>query len=488
MPDRPALSEMMNERTATSLPTRNPRTGACDGRIVVFSAEAVAAKAQALRGAQIAWERCGAAGRAAVLAAWAERLDARREALLEALLADSGRWRESALEIEGALSSLRRWAKEGPELLAAGAEEASAVPGYRLRQSWRPYHLVGVISPWNFPLLLALIDAIPALLAGCAVLIKPSEVTSRFVAVVEASLGELPELASVLGFVTGAAATGEALIESVDAICFTGSVRTGRKVGEHAARRFIPSSLELGGKDPAIVCADADLPRAARALTWGGMVNAGQSCMSIERVYVARRVFEPFVARLSREVGALRFCFPDARQGEIGPIIAEAQVAVIREQLAAAYREGARATVGGQLQQLGGGWWCEPTVLVDVRQDMAIVREETFAAILAVLPFESEDEAIALANDSDYGLSAAVFAGDLDRAAALALRLDAGAVSINDASLTAVIHDAAKQSFKFSGLGGSRMGKASIARFGRQQALLINAGQAAPWWFPSAAS
>jgi len=343
--------------------------------------------------------------------------------------------------------------------------------------------VVGVISPWNWPLLLSLIDAVPALLTGCAVLIKPSEITPRFVLPLRQSLAQVPELQDVLRYVTGAADTGQALVRSVDAVCFTGSVATGRRVGLAAMQASIPSFLELGGKDPALVLDDADLQRAARALAWGGMVGAGQSCMSIERVCVDRRVAQPFTELLVQRVGALHANWPDITRGQIGPIIALAQVDIVRRHLADALAKGARALTGGQVVQHDGGWWCEPTVLVDVTADMAVISEETFAAILPVLQFDGDEAGIELANSGEFGLSAAVFSQDLERARRVACRLLAGAISINDASLTALVHDGAKQSFKHSGLGGSRMGPSSLNRFFRQQALLINEAPASPWWF-----
>jgi succinate-semialdehyde dehydrogenase / glutarate-semialdehyde dehydrogenase len=283
--------------------------------------------------------------------------------------------------------------------------------------------------------------------------------------------------------VTGAASTGQALVASVDAVCFTGSVKTGQQVGAAAMRAFIPSFLELGGKDPALVLADADLERAARALAWGSMVGAGQSCMSIERVFVDQCVADTFTHKLVQQVGKLELNAADIGRGQIGPIISIAQVAIVQRHLEQARAAGARALTGGQVVQIGGGWYCQPTVLVDVTPEMAVMREETFAAIVPVMAFNTLDDGIALANQGEFGLSAAVFSRDLAQARAVASRLQAGAISINDASLTALVHDGAKQSFKHSGLGGSRMGPTSLARFYRQQALLINEAEASPWWF-----
>ena len=468
-----------------TLPLRNPRTGEYDGELPVAGAGEVAALADALRAAQPAWAALEVERRCARLAALADALEARRDALVERLLADTGRWHESLIEVDGTLAAIRRWARQAPDCLAEGAPRQEPIPFIQSRQTWEPYAVVGVISPWNFPLMLTLIDAVPALAAGCAILAKPSEVTSRFVPLLRDALAEAG-LAEVFALVTGAGATGQAVIESVDQVCFTGSVATGRKVAEACARRFIPASLELGGKDPALVLSDADVARAARALAWGSFVNGGQSCMSIERVYVEAPVADAFIDALVKEASALELAWPDPTHGRIGPIIAASQVELVRAQLAEAKAGGARALVGGELVE-HGGTWCPPTVLVDVREDMAVMREESFATVLPVMVVADEEEAVARANATEFGLSAAVFGGDPQRVERVARRLHAGAVSINDAALTSVVQTAEKQSFKQSGMGGSRMGAASIRRFVRARALLVNTGVDSPWWFPPAA-
>jgi succinate-semialdehyde dehydrogenase / glutarate-semialdehyde dehydrogenase len=471
------------EPSTATLPTRNPRTGAIDYTMPVFSAAQVAQVAAGLRAAQPAWAGKSVAERLAALTAFAEALAKHQPALVAALTEDTGRRSESIVEVQGAIGIVRRWIDDTPALLAPPPQRRSHMPHVWVEQHMRPYGVAGVISPWNFPLILSLIDAIPALAAGNAVLIKPSEATPRFVPALEAAIAAVPGLAGVLQLVTGPGSTGEALVRSSDVVCFTGSVRTGQRVAALAAECFVPVHLELGGKDAAIVCADAHLPTAARALSWGSMGSAGQSCMSIERCYVDRRVHDEFVSLLTAQVSALKHCWPDIGQGQIGPIIATVQEPIVRRHLADAFAKGARATTGGEVLSLGGGAWCRPTVLVNATHDMLVVSEETFAAILPVMPFDTEDEAVALANATDYGLSGCVFSQDLERARRIAGRLQAGAVSINDAALTAMVYDAAKQSFKKSGLGGSRMGTASLQRFYRQQTYLINDGTPSPWWF-----
>ena len=461
---------------------RNPRTGAVDATFEPPAAEELRATADRLRGAQAAWEARPAEERATVVRAYAEALRAHREEIVAALVADTGRLIESQLEVDAVLGSIERWCAAGPELLAAPEPRRAAIPFVSVRQGVRPFPLVGVISPWNFPLLLSAIDAIPALVAGCAVLVKPSEVTPRFIEPLVRAIAAVPELP--LAYVAGAGETGSRIVDLVDAVCFTGSVATGRAVGEQAARRFIPAFLELGGKDPAVVLDSADLDRATSAILWGGTANAGQSCLSIERVYVDRSLYEPFVEQLTEKARAARLAAPEVGDGEIGPIIAAKQVAVIAEHLADAYAKGAKARAGGELETIGGGTYLRPTVLTEVDHGMKVMTEETFGPILPVMPFEGTDEGVRLANDTSFGLSAAVF-GAPDEALAVARRINAGAISVNDAALTALVYDGEKNSFNLSGLGGSRMGPAALRRFGRRQAYLVaDAGAPDPWWYP----
>ena len=469
---------------ATTLPLRNPRTGQSDGELPITAAAEVAALGASLRQAQLRWAERSIEERCARLNALADALVARRDGFLDALLADTGRWHESQIEVDGTVGAIRRWAQQAAACLQEKPAQQEAIPFIQSQQTWVPYAVVGVISPWNFPLMLTLIDAVPALAAGCSILAKPSEVTSRFVPLLRDALEEAG-LGEVFKLVTGAGATGQAVIEASDQICFTGSVATGRKVGEACARRFIPASLELGGKDPALVLSDANIDHAARALAWGSFVNGGQSCMSIERVYVEAPVADAFIAALVKETAALELAWPDPKQGQIGPVIAASQVELVRGQLADAKAKGARALTGGELID-HGGIWCPPTVLVDVTDEMAVVADESFASVLPVMVVADEAEAIARANNTEFGLSAAVFTQSPERAQRVARQLQAGGISINDACLTGMVQTAEKQSFKLSGMGGSRMGTASIRRFVRARALLINTGSASPWWFPAA--
>ena len=269
--------------------------------------------------------------------------------------------------------------------------------------------MVGIISPWNFPLILSLGDAIPALQAGAAVVIKPSEFTPLGLAeVVEAWKHEIggPD---VFDCVQGIGETGGALVDNVDFIQFTGSDRTGRKVMARAAETLTPVSLELGGKDPMIVLADADVDRAANAAAWGGMINSGQVCISVERIYVEEPVYDEFVAKLTAEVGSIRQGADDARNPkDVGAMTSPNQTAIVEDHVDDALATGARALTGGKRVH-GPGDYFEPTVLVDVDHSMKVMRDETFGPVVGVMKVRDAEEALRLANDTRYGLSGSVF-------------------------------------------------------------------------------
>ncbi|QHG19553.1 aldehyde dehydrogenase family protein [Nostoc sp. ATCC 53789] len=461
---------------------RNPRNGKFDYVIIPPPPRLLAQQCKRSRRAQVSWQKLGLEGRIEALQQWKAAIVSERDRLTEALVNDTGRLSTSVLEIDSFLSSIDRWCRLAPELLQDSAKN-TAIPFIALQQTSVPYPLVGIISPWNFPLLLSTIDTIPALLAGCAVIVKPSEIAPRFVAPLTTALNAVPKLRDVLAFIEGAGATGSILIDNVDLVCFTGSVATGRKVAEAAAKRFIPAFLELGGKDPAIVLESANLELATSAILWGSVVNTGQSCLSIERIYVAESIFEKFYHQLVAKAHRLGLAYPTVESGEIGPIIAERQAAIISDHLLDAVEKGAVIHCGGVIEDLGGGWWCRPTVLTQVNHSMKVMTEETFGPIMPIMPFSTVEEAVSLANDSIYGLSAAVFASEAE-ALEIAQQIDAGAISINDAALTAIMHEGEKNAFKFSGMGGSRMGAAALKRFMRKKAILIKTNATNdPWWF-----
>jgi succinate-semialdehyde dehydrogenase / glutarate-semialdehyde dehydrogenase len=402
------------------------------------------------------------------------------DAIHDALSIDTGRRMVARREVDGVMGSLIGWAAQAPHLLPAIWTQGRADPRISHAPQWVPYGLVGVISPWNFPLTLSMIDTVPALLAGCCVIIKPSEVTPRFARPLQDAIASVPALKDVLQIVQGNGATGASLVDVVDAICFTGSVATGRKVALQAAGRLIPAFLELGGKDPLIITQTANLDRAITAALRGSVLSTGQACQSIERIYVARPLYGAFVEGLTKAAKDVRLNQPDIGVGELGPIIFPRQADILADQIADALAKGARLLSGGVIEHHLGGLWLAPTILVDVDHNMKVMNDETFGPIMPVMAFDTIEEAITLANDTVYGLSAAVIAGTIEEAEAIARQLDVGAVSLNDAALTSLFYEAEKHSFKQSGLGGSRMGPAGFQRFCRRKALIANRGDVTP--------
>jgi succinate-semialdehyde dehydrogenase / glutarate-semialdehyde dehydrogenase len=461
---------------------RNPRTGQNDYEILEQTEAEIGSKCAILKANLSAWAQKTPEQRGAVLQSWKSALEAHRVALLAALIDDTGRRAISIIELSGFFGMMDRWISQSPALIAAAQDGIfpTVHPTIEYRTTLAPLGLVAVISPWNFPLTLAMIDSIPALMAGCAVALKPSEITPRFAAPLRAALLHVPELAGVFEIFDGGGAVGAALINNADAVCFTGSVATGRKVSCQAAQNFIPAFLELGGKDPAIVLASADIDSASTALLRGSIVNVGHACQSIERIYVDQTIAEPFVDMLVTKARSITLNADTLHHGHLGPIIFARQAEIIAAQLADAIAKGAKIHTGGTIENHHGGLYCLPTILTDVTHDMDIMREETFGPILPVMPFSHAEQAIALANDSAFGLSAAVFAATTQEAETVGAQLDAGAISINDAALTSMVWEAEKSSFKLSGLGASRMGASGLLRFFRKRALIRQNGAPMP--------
>jgi len=454
---------------------RNPRSGQIDYRFNAPSANELSTTIQGLRAAQAAWAAAPLAHRIDVLKRWRTEWIARQGELVEALSIDTGRYLIAGSEVQSVTGMIDRWCGLVPSLAAEEEFRSASMTNISYRSQYVPYSLVGVISPWNFPVSLCFIDAIPALLAGCAVFVKPSEVTPRFVEPAMRSIAAVPELAEVFRIQPGARATGEALIAQSDVVCFTGSVATGRLVAENAARHFIPSFLELGGNDPLIVTASADLELATDVALRATCLATGQACQSLERVYVDRRIFTAFIERLVQKAQQVEPNWPDIHSGTIGPFIFARQAEIVAAQLADARAKGAKVLCGGDIEDHGGKW-LRPTVLVDVHHGMQVMSDETFGPVIPVMPFDTLDEAVALANEGVYGLSAGVIAGTLDEAEAIGRRIEAGGISLNDGSLTAMCHECEKNSFKLSGMGGSRMGPAGYTRFFRRKVLIRQHG------------
>jgi acyl-CoA reductase-like NAD-dependent aldehyde dehydrogenase len=472
---------------ADAIEVHNPATGGLIKSIPVASPEIVAATVARVRANQPEWEAMGIEGRYHWLGKLRDWLLDNEERVLDTMQAETGKVRADAGNEPGYLADLINF--YGSRAASFIGEESvrphsPLLAAKKLRIQYRPYPVVGIISPWNFPLILSLGDAIPALQAGCAVVVKPSEFTPLgLTEVIEAWKHEIggPD---VFDCVHGVGETGGALVDEVDFIQFTGSDRTGRKVMARAAETLTPVSLELGGKDPMIVLADADIDRAANAAAWGGMMNSGQICLSVERIYVEEPVYDEFVNKLTAEVGRLRQGADDgANPKDVGAMTSPNQTAIVEDHVRDAIAAGARALTGGNRVE-GPGDYFEPTVLVDVDHSMKVMRDETFGPVVGVMKARDAEEALQLANDSRYGLGASVF-GEKERAEQLARRVECGAVNVNDVLINYFAMDVPMGGWKQSGIG-FRHGEPGIKKYCRSESLVITrfGGKREPTWYP----
>ena len=454
------------------LEIRNPADRTVVGTVPDSAADNVTSAVAELRAQQPGWEALGPQGRARWLARLRDWILDHEAEIADVVRAETGKPQAEA-RIEGPLlcDHINYWSSHVEKFLAEEHPRShtplTAVK--RLVQIYRPYQVVGVVSPWNFPLLLPGVDAVPALLAGAAVAIKPSELTPLSVTLLERAWSEIGA-PPVLRVLTGGAPTGEAVVDTVDYVQFTGSTKTGRRIARACAERLIPYSLELGGKDPAIVLADADLDRAVNGVLYGGLMNSGQVCISIERVYVEAPVYEDFVARLGARIATLRQAQDDGSCiADIGAMTAAAQVQIVDAHVRDAVEKGATVLAGGA--STGGGAFFEPTLLVDVDHSMACMRDESFGPTIPVMKVADVDEAIQLANDSRYGLSATVWTGDVARGEKIARRLEVGAVNVNDAFTNMFCIPLSQAGWKESGVGSRSGGANGIRKYCRPQVI-----------------
>lgn len=457
---------------------RNPYTGIYDYNLKTDSIVEIQDKSKELRSNKKSWQNAGVTYRAQILQKWKKSIEKYEEEIVQALSEDTGRNYISKYEVKGILGMIDGWCYKAPLIMKDIDEKPSVFdPNVTIVEKRISFDLVGVIGPWNFPITLSLIDAIPALMAGSAVLLKPSEVTPRYLDPLEKSIKEVPELDAVLKLVRGGAEVGKEVVNTSDAICFTGSVATGEHIALACAKRLIPAFLELGGKDPAIVLEDADIEIATDAVLRSAVGATGQACQSLERIYVHKNIYSRFLELLIKKAKEATLNTGEKSKGQIGPIIFEKQATAIQEQINDAKNKEAVVHCGGKIENHNGGLWCRPTVLSNVNHGMKVMSEETFGPLIPVMSFSTIEEAIELANDSEFGLSASLFSSNTDAINKISFEIEAGAISINDGSLTNKIYDAEKNAFKKSGLNGSRMGDAGLLRFFRKRTLLIQTGK-----------
>ncbi|HWD84467.1 MAG TPA: aldehyde dehydrogenase family protein, partial [Solirubrobacteraceae bacterium] len=479
-----------NGSSGSTIPVENPATGEVVGTVSKLEPAELQDMARRARAAQPGWLELGFDGRAAVMHRARKWLLANAERVIEKVVSETGKtWEDAQLtDFLYTVTALAFWAKQAEKYLADEHVPSWNNPiavGKKLIVRYEPVGVVGVIGPWNYPIVNSFGDCIPALMAGNSVILKPSEITPLSSLLMEEMLRECGIPADVFQVATGDGATGAALIGEVNCVMFTGSTRTGKAVMKAAADAVIPCYLELGGKDPMIVCADADIERAANAATYYSMSNAGQVCISVERVYVEEPVYEEFVQRVTENVRQLRQGAPHGEGSvDVGAVIFPPQLDIIDAHVKDAVAKGAKVVTGGH-PATGPGRFFEPTVLVDVDHSMSCMREETFGPTLPIMRIPDLEDGIRLANDSEFGLQASVWTRDVKRGEAAARRLQAGVVCVNDAMINYSALNLPMGGWKSSGLG-TRHGSGGIRKYCKTQSLLITrrALKREPFMFP----
>ncbi len=460
-------------QSETKIRVTNPATGEVLAELPAVSPADVQSAILRARAAQPAWNAIGPKSRARILRKFVEILNRHRSEVAALITSEAGKPEVEALltELIPALDSAQFCAENAEKFLRFEPVRHSnpmmkTKKGYLLRE---PHGVIGIISPWNYPFSIPTTEVLTALATGNAVVLKPSELTPLCSLRLQVMLRQAGVPDGVFEVVVGDGSAGAALLscaQPVEKIVFTGSVRTGKEVARAAAAKLIPVVLELGGKDPMIVLDDADVEVASSAAVWGAFVNAGQTCLSVERCYVHRSILQQFQAACAEKTGKLRVGDGSRPDIEVGPLVHERQLAHVDRHVRDAVARGAKVLIGGKrLNDLGANFYA-PTVITNVDHAMALMREETFGPVLPIMAFDSDDEAIQLANDSEFGLAASIWTRDRGRGEALAHRIQAGTVMVNDCLTGFAISEAPHGGIKSSGIGRThgRMGLEEMVR------------------------
>lgn len=454
------------------IPCINPATGVQFDEVSVSTPADVAQACAEMRRNQIIWRERSPRERARALGALQEALLEQADEITWVINQDTGKSRQDALsELFMVLDKLQTYRKRAPQWLAPQRVPRGIYVFKRYYTRPRPFGVAAIIGPWNYPLDLTIPPMFAALLAGNTVILKPSEVAPAVGALIERLFQSLPELAPFVRVLHGDGSVGAALVAAQPDIVFlTGSVATAQKVASATAATMTPFISELGGKDAMIVLEDADVEAAAHWGVWGSFVHAGQACVAIERVYVVEAVYDAFVQKALEETSRLRLGYSPEAQNEnhLGVLTFQRQAEIVTEHLREAQEKGARILLGGECR----GLRIEPTVVVDVNHEMKLMREETFGPVMAIMKVRDEAQAIRLANDSRFGLSASVWSSDLSRAERVAQALEVGSVVVNDA----LAHYAVPQ-LPFGGVkqsGSARThGKQDVLQFTQTQSFAV---------------
>ncbi|NJL93246.1 MAG: aldehyde dehydrogenase family protein [Anaerolineae bacterium] len=463
----------MSAARPSSLIVTDPIRSNVLGSVPNLSREAVLAAADRARLAQRAWAASPVRARAGVLQRFADALVQRQDLLIDVIRQESGKSYSGALNEVGILVvTADYYARHAPRWLRPAKRRGFAPLAYGVRVHRKPYGLVGAITPWNFPLMLALVDALPALVAGNAVLLKPSEVAPFSALEGRRLLVEcgLPE--DALQVLTGDAVTGEALVDAVDYVMFTGSEAVGRRVAVRAAERLIPCSLELGGSDAMIVLREADLDKAAAAAIRGGFENAGQVCIGTERIFVEAEAYPRFIRKLKKWHGRLRVGPERSLDVHMGSMTHLPTLQRTEAQIADALHKGGKLLVGGQRLPELGQLFFAPTIITDATPEMHALQSETFGPLITVMSVPDAETAVRLANSIPLGLSASVWSRNLNRAQAVAQQLETGDVNINSVLMTFGMPAMEQGGVKQSGLG-RRNGQQGLLKYTYTQSVLV---------------
>ena len=473
----------------TELISRDPATGAELGRIPIASAEQVANAVERARAAQPEWERQSFQERGRIILKARELMLAKIDEFGLLVCHETGKPIAEAIsmEIVPTLDTMYFFAHKAEGLLRPQKIDIGqyGLMGRSSRIVFKPVGVVGIISPWNFPLATPAEEIVMALVAGNSVVLKPSELTTLTALKLGEIFQEAGLPAGLLEIVTGDGSVGASLIDArVDKIMFTGSVATGKKVAAAAAKHLTPVVLELGGKDPMIVLEDADIPNAARGAVWGAFANSGQACASVERCYVQESIAPQFLARVLAETASLRQGVGTTPEIDVGSMSNERQLEIVEDHVADAVSHGAKVVCGGKRVANTEGLFYPPTVLTNVNHRMKVMRDETFGPILPVMTFKTEAEALELANDSEFGLTASVWTKNIGRGKRMAAQIAAGTVMVNEVLYTHGIAQTPWGGVKESGYGRTH-GRAGLLEMVNPHHIHVNRFGWLPdlWWF-----